>query len=126
MIFYRTGLLLVLLLIAACSGPSVTSVRYETEATGSQRSEGPVAELHRKALSALNQQNYQQSIEYLHRAIKIEPRNAYSWHYLAQTYWRSKDYDRCRDMLNRSISYSSEQDNLDRANATLMSQCEVG
>ncbi|MCZ6470163.1 MAG: tetratricopeptide repeat protein, partial [Gammaproteobacteria bacterium] len=106
--------------------PSVTSVRYETEATGSQRSEGPVAELQRKALAALNQQNYQQSVEYLQRAIKIEPRNAFSWHYLAQTYWQSKHYDRCLDMLNRSINYSTDQDDLDDANATLMSQCQEG
>ena len=123
---YRAGLLLILLLMAACTAPSVTTVRYETEATGSQRSEGPVAELQRKALAALNQQNYQQSVEYLQRAIKIEPRNAFSWHYLAETYWQSKNYDRCLDMLNRSISYSTDQDDLDDANATLMSQCQEG
>ena len=124
--FYRVGLLLVLLLIAACTGSTVTTVSYETEATTSQRSEGPVAELHRKAIEALNTKHYQQSVEYLQRAIKIEPRNAFSWHYLAQTYWHSKEYDRCIDMLNRSISYSSELDDLDRANTALMLQCEAG
>ena len=122
--FYRAGLLLVLLIIVACTGPSVTTVRYETEATGSQRSVGPVAELQRKAIEALNAKQYQQSVAYLERAIKIEPRNAFSWHYLAQTYWFSKDYTRCRDMVNRSISYSSALDDLDRANGILMSQCE--
>ena len=121
---YKTGLLLVLLLITACTGSSVTTVRYETEATGSQRSEGPVAELQRKALAALDQRNYQQSVEYLQRAIKIEPRNAFTWHYLAQTYWHSNNFDRCLDMLNRSISYSTQEDNLDEANATLMSHCQ--
>jgi len=124
--FYKAGLLLLLLLIAACTGPNVTSVSYETEATASKRSEGPVAELQRKAIEALNTKHYQQSVEYLQRAIKIEPRNAFSWHYLAQTYWHSKNYDRCIDMVNRSISYTTELDDLDRANAALMSQCEAG
>lgn len=120
----RTGLLLASLLIASCSGTGITPVRYQSEATGSQRVGGPVAELQRKAIEALNAKHYQQSVDYLQRAIKIEPRNAFSWHYLAQTYWHSKDYDRCRDMVYRSISYSSELDDLDRANTILMSQCE--
>ncbi len=121
---YRTGLWLALLLIASCSGTEITQVRYQSEATGSQRIDGPVAELHRKATEALNAKHYQQSVEYLQRAIKIEPRNAFSWHYLAQTYWHSKNYARCRDMVKRSISYSSAVDDLDRANTLLMTQCE--
>ncbi len=120
----RIGLLLALLLISSCSTTEVTPVRYQSEATSSQRSEGPVAELQRKAIEALNAQQYQQSVAYLQRAIKIEPRNAFSWHYLAQIYWFSKDYARCRDMVDRSISYSSALDDLDRANSILMSQCE--
>jgi len=101
-------------------------VSYEIEPAASKRSEGPIAELQRKAIEALNTRHYQQSADYLQRAIKIEPRNAFSWHYLAQTYWHRKNYARCIDMVNRSISYTTELDDLDRANAALKSQCEAG
>lgn len=121
----RIGGILILLFLTACTSPTISNVSYETETTASQRSEGPVAELQRKSIEALNQNQYQQSLDYLQRAIKIEPRNAFTWHYLAQTYWHSQNYDRCVEMIDRSISYSSELDDLDRANATLRSQCEA-
>ncbi len=120
------GLLILLILIASCSGPEIVPERYQTASIGSERTVGPVAELHRKAISAIHQDRYPQAVEYLQRAIKIEPRNAYSWHYLALTYWQSNQYGRCIDMINRSISYSSEQDDLERANAALLAQCGVG
>ena len=114
---------LMVIVIASCTGPGITPDRYQTASISSERTIGPVAELHRKAISAINQSRYPQAIEYLQRAINIEPRNAFSWHYLAQTYWHSKQYGRCLDMAKRSISYSSKLDDLDRANTTLISQC---
>ena len=119
----KPGVLFFFIVTASCTGPGITPVRYQTASTASERTIGPVAELHRKAISAINQKLYPQAIEYLQRAIKIEPRNAFSWHYLAQTYWHSKQYGRCLEMIKRSISYSSKLDDLDRANAALILQC---
>jgi tetratricopeptide (TPR) repeat protein len=119
------GLLLLLILIASCSSPEIVPERYQTAAIGPERTVGPVAELHRKAISAIHQDRYAQAVEYLQRAIKIEPRNAYSWHYLALTYWHSNQYGRCVNMINRSISYSSGQDDLERANTALLPRCGV-
>ena len=121
----RPFLLALLIIITSCSGPKIEPERYQTASIASERSSGPVAELHRKAISAINQNSYPQAVEFLQRAIKIEPRNAFSWHYLAQTYWHSNQYGRCIEMVNRSISYSTSQDDLDRANATLLSQCRA-
>ena len=120
------GLLILLILIASCSGPEIVPERYQTASIGPEQSVGPVAELHRRAMSAIHQDRYAQAVEYLQRAIKVEPRNAYSWHYLALTYWHSNQYGRCVDMINRSISYSSGQEDLERANSALLSQCGVG
>jgi tetratricopeptide (TPR) repeat protein len=117
------GILVLLPLIVSCTTPEIVPGRYQTASITSERSVGPVAELHRKAISAISQEYYPQAIEYLQRAIKIEPRNAFSWHYLAQAYWHSQQYGRCLDMIKRSISYSSKLDDLDRANAALLSQC---
>jgi tetratricopeptide (TPR) repeat protein len=97
--------------------------RYQTASIASERSIGPVAKLHRQAISAISQNHYPQAIEYLQRAIKIEPRNAFSWHYLAQAYWHTKQYGSCLEMIKRSISYSSKLDDLERANKALISQC---
>ena len=121
----RPFLLVLLIVITSCSGPKIEPERYQTASVASERSSGPVAELHRKAISAINQNSYPQAVEFLQRAIKIEPRNAFSWHYLAQTYWHSRLYGRCIEMANRSISYTTEQDNLGRANATLLLQCRA-
>lgn len=121
----RPFLLVLLIVITSCSGPKIEPERYQTASIASERSSGPVAELHRKAISAINQNSYPQAVEFLQRAIKIEPRNAFSWHYLAQTYWHSRQYGRCIEMVNRSISYSTRQDDLGRANTSLLSQCRA-
>jgi len=122
---FNPALLILLILIASCTAPGIVPDYYQTTSISTKHSTGPVAELHRNAISALNQGRYAQSVEYLQRAIKIDPRNAFSWHYLAQTYWHSQQYGRCLDMIKRSASYSSELDDLDRANAALKLQCEV-
>ena len=119
----KFGLLVFSILMVSCAGPGIVPERYQTASIASERSIGPVAELQRKAISAINQNHYPQAVEYLQRAIKIEPRNAFSWHYLAQTYWHTRQYDRCLDMVKRSISYSSKLDDLNRVNAALLSQC---
>ena len=59
----------------------------------------------------------------LQRAIKIQPRNAWSWHYLAQTYWRDAQYDRCLAMIERSNSYGGYDDALTTANDRLKFRC---
>ena len=118
--------LIFLIVIASCTGPEITSNRYQTASIASERNTGPVAELHRKAFSAITQKRYPRAVEYLQRAIKIEPRNAFSWHYLAQTYWHSQQYDRCLNMIKRSISYSSKLDDLHQANSVLTLQCGAG
>ena len=122
-VVFRLAVLLMITLIASCTGPGIEPVDYQTASLASERSAGPVAELHRKAISAISQGQFAQSVEYLQRAIKIEPRNAFSWHYLAQSYWHSQQFGRCLDMIKRSISYSSSLDDLDRANAALLAQC---
>ena len=86
---------------------------------------GPVAELRRQATAALGQQSYAQAIELLQRAIRIEPRDPYSWHYLAETYHRSGDPARCLEMVARAQSYSLASRELQAANARLRERCEI-
>ena len=76
-----------------------------------------------KAIQLMNQQQFDEAISYLQRAIKVEPRNALNWHYLAQNYWHKKEYKNCRSMIHRSISYSQFDEDLSRANNTLLMQC---
>ncbi|MFT5597794.1 MAG: putative Zn-dependent protease [Urechidicola sp.] len=121
------GLILLSFLAASCSVPTINTNQYQgevtTEKSSNQASNGPVLELQRLATSALNQQQYDRSVNYLQRAIKIEPRNAHTWHYLAKSYWHKKNYPQCLDMIQRSYSYSTVEDDLDRANDALKTQC---
>ncbi len=121
-----SGLVLLALLLSACT----LEQRYNQYQLPSQQSQpgqgGAVAELQRNARDALRQRDFQQAVDYLQRAIKIEPRNPRSWHYLAETYWRSGDSRRCLEMVERSFSYSSSADDLDQANDRLREMCQQG
>lgn len=113
------------LLIVSCATPIIDTHQYHVGINQSQASSTPVAKLQRLAITALDQQQFDQAVGYLQRAIKIEPRNAFSWHYLAQSYRHKKNYSQCLDMIERADSYSTEYE-LDRANAALKAQCMAG
>lgn len=119
------GLVILALVVTACAVEPRYN-QYQLPAQQSQPGQGAVVELQRNAKAALQRQAYQQAVDYLQRAIKIEPRNPYSWHYLAETYWRSGDYRRCVEMVERSFSYSSSDDDLDHVNQQLKEKCQQG
>ena len=122
----RSAMAIVLLLPGACSISQVSSNRYQSDIEVGQSEASPVTELHDQALAALDNEQYQQAIDYLQRAIKIQPRNAWSWHYLAQSYWHDAQFDRCLTMIARSLSYASYDDNLERVNDRLRAWCQQG
>lgn len=113
---------LVLVLGACTTEPRFN--RYQVPTGQTQPGQSAVEELQGKARQALEQQAYQQAIDYLQRAIKIEPRNPWSWHYLADINWRQGELERCRSMLQRSQSYAVNDPQLDDANAMMRAQCQ--
>ena len=80
--------------------------------------------MQREASEALRLQNYGLAIETLQRAIRIEPRNAYSWHYLGQTYLEMGDKPRCQAMARRSNGFAVDDDRLSNANERLLRSCD--
>jgi len=118
--------LALVLILAACTTPTEQGNRFQVASVETTPTDGPVAELQRKATAALAHGNSKQAIEYLQRAIKIEPRNAFSWHYLAQGYWQNRQPEKCLAMIDRSYGYSRPVDDLDDANASLRSRCQSG
>lgn len=124
-----TATAIILLLVGACSLQPVSTNRYQSDIggeVGGGVEAHPVAELQQQALAALDDKHYQQAIDYLQRAINIQPRNAWSWHYLAQSYRQNRQYDQCLAMLDRSLSYSSYDDVLELANDQLRARCRQG
>ena len=115
--------LLLMLLLAACA----VQPRYNPYQAPPLPSDdsGPVAELRRQATAALQQQAFTRAIELLQRAIRIEPRDPYNWHYLAETYHRSGDAARCLEMVARAQSYSAASSALQIANQRLQARCEA-
>ena len=113
------------LFLTACSiapTPVVVTDQYHDKADKKSTS-SVLNGLQLKAIQLMNQLKFEESILYLQRAIRVEPRNPLNWHYLAQNYWHLKDFANCRSMVNRAISYSQFNDDLKKANETLLKQC---
>jgi Tfp pilus assembly protein PilF len=122
----KTGLtgLLIALILVACGTPEPvlrTDQYHKPEPPASTVK--PLNGLQLKALQLMNQQQYEEAISYLQRAIKVEPRNPLNWHYLAQNYWHLHDFANCRAMIQRAIAYSQLDEDLMRANQKLLQQC---
>jgi len=120
-----------LILIAAVSWLASCALepahnRYQLPAGETQPGDSAVVELQQRAKQALANGDYRLSIEFLQRAIHIEPRNPYSWHYLGESYRASGDYRRCVEMVDRSYSYSDEGSDLDALNRRLRQICLSG
>ena len=120
--FYPVLYLLLALMVNSCGIPPSQN-RYQQARVETQTNTGAVAELQQKAIRALEQQNTRLSIDYLERAIKIEPRNAMSWHYLAKSYFQQQDFDKCLAMIERSMSYGYRSDDFFHANEALKQKC---
>ncbi len=123
----RLAIVLLLLFSSACQVPEpAVDNRYQRapESTASsQAPSSPVVQLQNQALAAINENQYQLAIDTLQRAIKIQPRDPWSWHYLADIYWRKGQYDRCLAMIDRSSGYAANDVALADANAELRAQC---
>jgi Tfp pilus assembly protein PilF len=113
-----------MVLLAGCTTPkSVIETDQYHQVESSKPQQKSLNSLQLQALKLMNQQKYDSAIEYLQRAVKVNPRDALNWHYLAQNYWHKMDFPRCRDMIQRAIAYSQMDADLQRANRILLEQC---
>ncbi len=109
--------------LLACTTPTdVTRTRSYHADEPDPKAAKALNSLQLKALELMNQKRFQDAIEYLQRAIRIEPREPLNWHYLAQNYWHLNDYKTCRSMIERARAYTEDPD-LARANDALFAQC---
>ena len=120
----RILLLPLLLALASCAVQTPINP-YQESTPVKAGDDGPIAELRREALAALQRRDFADAIEYLERAIRIEPRDPYSWHYLGETYHQSGDPGRCLEMVARAASYAAAYSNLRAANERLRDRCEA-
>lgn len=127
---FRLPVYLLLGLLAACQTPApVTDNPYQRPApvTGaasqSAVAPAPVRELHNQALAAINEDQYQLAVDYLQRAIRIAPRNGWSWYYLADVHWRQGELERCLSMLDRADAYALGDARLNDASRELRGRC---
>ena len=122
--YAASTLLPAMLLLASCATEPPPN-RYQL-ATSSEPSVTPVTQLQQQARAALERGEFQLAIDTLQRAIRIEPRDGWNWHYLAMSYWRSGDYQQCRAMVERAYSYAGRDDRLLRENKKLQQKCRYG
>ena len=93
-------------------------------AVAAQSTPQAVIQLQNQALAAINEDQYSLATDYLQRAIKIQPRNAWSWHYLADIHWRQGQHERCIAMIERSEGYAGADKQLNSENVRLREQCQ--
>ncbi len=117
-------LLSIAALLGGCAQAPQTQPYSEPTRAASPARQSAVDLLQREASEALRLQNYALAIETLQRAIRIEPRNAYSWHYLGQTYLEMGDNSRCQAMARRSNGFAVDDDRLSNANERLLRSCD--
>ena len=115
--------LVTVMLISGCVKAPPSQPYSEPTRASSPARESAVELLQREASEALRMENYALAIETLQRAIRIEPRNAYSWHYLGLTYLQMGDYARCQAMARRSNGFAADDDRLMNANQQLLQSC---
>ncbi len=113
------------LLLSACLKPEpvLQTEQYHAHAGAEKKPLKALNGLQTRALQLMNQQQYEQSQLYLQRAIKVDPRDARNWLYMAQNYWFMKDYAQCRSMVKRAEAYSQMDADLQKANRVLLQQC---
>jgi len=126
---YRLVITSLVLVCGACQVPEQPADnRYqraiESTAVTQELRSPAVIQLQNQALAAINEDQYQLAIDYLQRAIKIQPRDAWSWHYLADIDWRRGEYEHCQAMIQRSSGYAPDDVELSEANAALLAQCQ--
>jgi len=124
-LIHKLIIMIMALWLASCAVEPVAN-RYQLPAGEQQPGDSAVTELQDRARQALAGGDYQLAIEYLQRAIRIEPRNPYSWYFLAESYRSGGDYRRCVEMVDRSFSYSDEGSELDARNRRLRQICQSG
>ena len=121
----RLALLVILSIGVGCSVPEEPQENpYQQPVDSGESGSEAIRLLHNQALAAINESQYQQASDYLQRAIKIEPRNAWSWHYLADVHWRQGQLARCLEKIQRSQSYAVDDEQLVSANQLLKDQCQ--
>ncbi len=115
--------ILLLGLLSACAPkPVVSTKQYHQSQQTQPTPQKALNGLQLEAFRLMNQQQYEQSIVYFQRAIKIEPRSPHNWFYLAINYWHLQDFAQCRAMLKRSMSYNQFAEDLQRSSESLMRQ----
>ena len=119
----RCAVLLSVAALSACVKAPQSQPYSEPTREASPARQSAVDLLQREASAALRMEDYALAIETLQRAIRIEPRNAYSWHYLGLTYLEMGDLGRCQAMARRSSGFVSDDNRLADANQRLLQSC---
>lgn len=65
-------------------------------------------------------QDYQASIEYLQKALRIQPKNGRANYLLAKTYYRLKDYNHSAERLNTAIQWLPKKSRIRRSAFTML------
>jgi predicted Zn-dependent protease len=125
---YRLALfLLVVLILNGCAAPRKTespSSPVIPPPSEYQPVTGPAAALYKEADRALQSGRLAESEMLLERALRIEPRNPYYWHSMAQVKYRQKKYHEAVQFCLKADSLAGKQPQLLARNKELLQQAK--
>lgn len=110
------------LLLSACAQRPPTAVIEDRseEYAGTQDAARPVVSLLAKAKQHENLTQWERAAALLERALRIEPRNAYLWHRLANIRLQQGRYGMAESLAEKSNSLVTEDETLRQRNAELI------
>jgi len=111
-------------MLSACAVPFISDHRENedrpVEATTARPSAIAVAHLSNNAEQAISQKRYEEAVDLLERAIRIEPGNPELWYLVAEVRYEQGLYDQAIQLANRSIALSENNSSLMKRNQRLI------
>lgn len=100
--------------------PNSPKVRTSLTSPKSSMLTGPAAPLHRKAQTLLSKKEYRQAELAMERALRVEPKNGYYWHTLAEIAFSQNQHGRTVQLCLKSKSLASGDARLIQLNDQLI------
>lgn len=112
------------LLLSGCAGqsrPGESRVKISSEQDASRA----ISSLLAKADTQVQAKEWERAAAYLERALRIEPRNGYLWHRLAQVRMQQGQYSQAKNLVQKSSALAGDDEELKLNNAQLLEQLRL-
>lgn len=116
-------ILVLCLLLSACAGTSQDKT-LNSQISSDQDSGRATSSLLAKVDIQESSEQWERAAALLERALRIEPRNAYLWHRLAQIRLQQGQYRLAESLIQKSNALAKNDEELQKKNSRLLRQAQ--